>query len=557
MLTEYYFLIHTRSNLEFHETGSSKHIEVYNEKYENLKLMLEDFHKLDSKRNFNLNRDLSKLDSLLVNEKVIFDTLIASTLKRGFKNYGLEGELRKYAHALENGESSVNLSDVLSLRRREKDFMMRKDSIYVNMFNQEASNILAELKKNQSKNRSDIELLTNYASAFERLVFVENIIGSDGESGLLLQHKNSMAALKRNLEEVSQKVFKIQNQYEKNLYLAFILLSIVALLASVYMAVYYANKRSNPLLSLKEQIEDILQTKTLNNRKLSVQDASLELNSIIYGFNRLLEKIEKQMLELNEKNWHLGQSNQELSKANNELDNFVYSVSHDLRSPLVTSLGLLDIAKQETSQNQKDEYLNLIEESLLKLDNFICDILNLSRNNRTDVVRTEINLKQFIEEIIKQNAVELPNFKYEIKVSGSSEIYNDPRRIQMLLNNLVSNAIRYRDKEKECNFLVIEIFNDSNKCELNFSDNGIGIGKEHLAKIFNMFYRANENSRGSGLGLYIVKEVLEKLKGSIHVKSEIGVGTSFRVVLQNEVFVQNTTPTISKKPRKKEAITSI
>ena len=107
----------------------------------------------------------------------------------------------------------------------------------------------------------------------------------------------------------------------------------------------------------------------------------------------------------------------------------------------------------------------------------------------------------------------------------------DGRRISIILKNLISNSIKYHDFKKNNQFIRVEIAYSGSSAIVTVADNGIGIDKEHLDNIFKMFYRADEGSKGSGLGLYIVKETVDKLNGRIEVVSEASKGTSFKITI--------------------------
>ena len=121
--------------------------------------------------------------------------------------------------------------------------------------------------------------------------------------------------------------------------------------------------------------------------------------------------------------------------------------------------------------------------------------------------------------------------KIDINCAINFKLLSDEKRLIVILNNLIGNAIKYRDDKKKKLFIEVSAQNKESGYEISITDNGLGIKQEFLSKIFDMFYRASESSTGSGLGLYIVKETVEKLKGKIEVQSEFGVGTSFTLLL--------------------------
>ncbi|WNH14441.1 PAS domain S-box protein [Thalassobellus suaedae] len=234
---------------------------------------------------------------------------------------------------------------------------------------------------------------------------------------------------------------------------------------------------------------------------------------------------------------NLERQHRELQKTNTELDRFVYSASHDLRAPLASLLGLIDMTTDDidSSNSLQMEYMGMMRQSVLKLDNFIEDILNYSRNARTELEKDNIVFEEMVQEaFVKHEFMDENNeFKLNVDVKQATEFISDKRRISVILNNLISNAIKYKDAAKEKSFVNVSILSDKNSATIIIEDNGIGIAVKDTAKIFEMFYRASTQSTGSGLGLYIVKETIDKLKGNIIIESEKSVGSKFTITILN------------------------
>ncbi|MEQ9404541.1 MAG: two-component regulator propeller domain-containing protein [Cyclobacteriaceae bacterium] len=222
--------------------------------------------------------------------------------------------------------------------------------------------------------------------------------------------------------------------------------------------------------------------------------------------------------------------NEELSKVNKELDRFVYSASHDIRAPLTSILGAVAIAKSTTVLEEKDHYLEMIETSADKLDGFIRDIIDYSRNQRLDIVKEEIEVKAEFESIL--DSLKYLDEEGNIQCTLKTEVSNfvtDVRRLRVILKNIISNAFFYTDPQKTEHFVTIDCRKSVSGLIITIKDNGLGMKKEVLKNIFDMFFRANTDSRGSGLGLYIARENVEKLGGTINVESELNVGTTFTI----------------------------
>jgi len=231
--------------------------------------------------------------------------------------------------------------------------------------------------------------------------------------------------------------------------------------------------------------------------------------------------------------------NAELKKTNSELDRFVYSASHDLRAPLKSMLGLIYVTKEgvEPENIELHERLAMLNKSVVKLDNFIEDILHYSRNARMRLENDEIDFEKIVKEIKGSHKfIEgIKGVQFYLEVSSNGAFVSDYRRLGVVLNNILSNALKYRDVSKGKSFVNIIIRSNKTNAIIVIEDNGVGIANNDKEKIFEMFYRATTLSTGSGLGLYIVKEALEKLGGTVNVESEQDKGTKFIVEIPNQI----------------------
>lgn len=228
-------------------------------------------------------------------------------------------------------------------------------------------------------------------------------------------------------------------------------------------------------------------------------------------------------------------TNTELVKTNTELDRFVYSVSHDLRSPLTSILGLISFIEEESSETDTLEHVEMIRNSVNRLDEFIKNILSYSRNNRTGLDVVAVPILQTITEIVHSlsSIKEAEGIHFEIDIKEQQPFYSDQLRINTLLENLVSNAIKYHKTNQTDSFIKITGHTSHDKLTLSIADNGIGISPEHHNKIFDMFFRLSGNKNGTGIGLYIVKETVQILRGTIQVFSKEGEGSTFNITLKN------------------------
>ncbi|KKO04987.1 hypothetical protein LCGC14_0078060 [marine sediment metagenome] len=226
----------------------------------------------------------------------------------------------------------------------------------------------------------------------------------------------------------------------------------------------------------------------------------------------------------------------ELQKTNSELDSFVYSASHELRAPLSSVLGLIHLIQMEEIDPKLFQHINMMEKSIVRLDSFIKDIIEYSRNKHVQVKLESINFTNLIEQSLESfwYLDNTSKINIEVSVDEIIEFASDSKRISILLNNFISNAIKYHDVKKVSPSIWISVKTTKKEAIIEIKDNGVGMAKDQLEKIFEMFYRVSSKVMGSGIGLYIVKEVIFKLNGKIEVKSKIGEGSTFTLKIPNE-----------------------
>lgn len=222
----------------------------------------------------------------------------------------------------------------------------------------------------------------------------------------------------------------------------------------------------------------------------------------------------------------------ELEKTNDELNRFIYSISHELRAPLVSVIGIVGLVKMEGLYNSSGEYWSLIENCSNKLDYYIQKTLQYYKNNKTTADNTSIDFNKLIAELVEVYAYTDKDTRFTINVNQQTPFVGDLFRIEVILGNLISNAIKYQ-KVTELNKKVnIDVEVAIEAVQISISDNGMGILNEHLEKIFTQFFKSKVH-HGSGLGLFIVKEALNKIDGRIAVSSDVDHGTTFKITIPN------------------------
>lgn len=244
------------------------------------------------------------------------------------------------------------------------------------------------------------------------------------------------------------------------------------------------------------------------------------------SLNKQLEK------KVKERTKDLETQKQIVMEKNKELDTFVYRASHDLKGPLKSIQALTDLGLRATKNNKGAEYFEHIGKSIYRLDDILTDMLALSRAKKGVLKRSAINFKELVEEIINQhreNGAKKVEFDINIKETGN--YVADDKLVQSILQNIIENSIKYRKEDADKPKVNITITADDKSAKIKVSDNGVGIKQEYQDRLFDLFFRANDSTQGTGLGLYIVKESVSKLNGKIDIESKEGKGTTVWVTI--------------------------
>jgi signal transduction histidine kinase len=228
----------------------------------------------------------------------------------------------------------------------------------------------------------------------------------------------------------------------------------------------------------------------------------------------------------------------QLSYKVNELNTFMYKATHDLRSPLVSLMGLVQLAEGEAGADAPElaNYFDMIGKSVAKMDKLLVDLVSITSVSQGKLTVNKVDFHKIISDIT-DSLRHYPNFEsitIRKMINGDAPFYNDDKLLYSVLQNLIDNAIKYRRSGNSANSLISIIVECSaQSVAINIIDNGIGISERSQEKVFDMFYRASNVSSGTGLGLYIVKTAVEKMKGKISLASKESEGTSIYITLPN------------------------
>jgi len=311
----------------------------------------------------------------------------------------------------------------------------------------------------------------------------------------------------------------------------FLVLTVLLCGGLVYVVVYF---RMRQLRKINQALEDKVNERT-SQLKMLVDELQVKQNEV-EASNFELKKTHKQLETINDQlDKRVYERTAKLVKANQQLDRFVYSASHDLSAPLKSILGLINLVKLEYRSDGLTQHLKYMENSIVKLEVVIGHLTNFSRN-QSPVSKIDFSFKEIVDEVLDdlKYFASANNLKI-VKCFEDTDVLNsDFHRIKIVLSNLISNAIKYRDIKKDESFIKIKFRKNGVSSVIEVEDNGIGIPVAHKEKIFEMFFRGTTKSEGSGLGLFIVKDIVEKLKGEISLNGDEHCTTIFTIMLPHQ-----------------------
>jgi hypothetical protein len=222
-----------------------------------------------------------------------------------------------------------------------------------------------------------------------------------------------------------------------------------------------------------------------------------------------------------------------LRQKNDELNTLIYRSSHDLRAPVTSLLGLVNVAKKEISDPVAEKYMNIIETTSLRLESILRDLMHNTRVTQGKTAIASFTLESLLETVVN-NLAYLDDVRYvalEKEIPAGFKLVTDKYLMESVLQNLVHNAVKYRNKNIQNAFVRISAAASGSWVVIKVADNGKGMSPEVVSRIFEMFFKGDLDSRGTGLGLYIVKNSVEKLGGKVEVESKEGKGSTFTIIL--------------------------
>ncbi|MCI0751258.1 MAG: HAMP domain-containing histidine kinase, partial [Flammeovirgaceae bacterium] len=318
--------------------------------------------------------------------------------------------------------------------------------------------------------------------------------------------------LLKSKEALQEKDIRIRNLVAGSALAGF---AVAVILAFLFYRNYKRKRHDNQLLQEKnEEIECMLE------EIRSFNDALKEQNEKIEQLNSSLEEDVKQRTE-------------ELGKTNRELNTFLYHASHDIRRPIATILGLDQVIRLSVKDSESLLIFDKVSETALSMDSMLFKLQMVHELSNTPAEFSALNLSYIIQETANRFDQQFKQYHVDyIQIQSEAiTVQSDARFLRMIFQNLIENSILFRKTGPEKSWIKIALIRSEDKVIVTIEDNGRGIEQEHLSKVFDLYFRASELSNGNGLGLYLVKKAIDRLKGSVKIQSEYGSGTRFEIIL--------------------------
>ncbi len=480
-----------------------------------------------------IQRNIATLQSII-------DTVLALQVKRGFKDFGLEGNMRKHIHSLENVDG-ITLAENLMLRRHEKDFFLRDDPIYTQLLNRKSDSIIQRMSANTEKNQKSIDVLKNYQKSFNAIVSLEREIGNENRG-----YVREIYVLNQKLDHGINQLYQIvdtnlqllTNSIRSYIVLFFVITVVFAILFSIFFSGHIAI----PLQRLVTDMDYITEKNFEGGLMVQPGINVSEINRLTSTYNSLIAKIRHQIVDLNENNKALNglnvklkESEEELKEASRVKDKFFSIISHDLRGHTGNVLSLAKILDEESTLSEKEKtvFTKYLVDSSQNLQLLLDNLLNWAKTqmNDHDMSKKAFHVGKLIEgnmTLFKDNA-QRKGIVMEFEQSKVSKAFADKDMMDFVIRNLLSNALKFTTKGDTVTFRISE---KDNFIVISISDTGVGMTKKQMDTLMNAntegyTTKGTQNEIGTGLGFSICKDFVERNGGKINISSERGTGSVF------------------------------
>ncbi len=565
------FILREKTNEQFFASGRSVYLDRYQTYFHQLLKNTDEICEKGKALNAIDEMELANLKTAIASYHVVFNQMVTKMELRGYGGYGLIGDFDKSIRSLLEYDFGTDRAAVLNLQIFVKNYLLTGDEKLINNISNEIYSFTMVLEKHVKNEEVEkvSNILVNYESIFKQLTKVDSELGIYTGKGLQSRLFFAIDNLDRatQLEKINARINALHLANLTKLYASFFLVVGVAIIAAFTIKRKLYRTLVTPIQEMKAiiaemsrgevpksivrfKVEDLNEmAKAINNLVIGTRNYQEFANNIGKGnldttFTPLSDQdiLGSSLLAMKE-NLKRNLSEQfrqmlELQRVNAELDNFTYHASHDLRAPLTTIQGLVNLGLKESSIETAQSYFVMIQNRVNHMDTLLKDLISISYNNKTENACKEFDFEEEVNLLLKSLQHPDHSFNIELDIRQHTTFVSDPVRVRTILANLLSNAFKYYNPEVRKHCLVLVIHVDVAQATIVLKDNGIGIDNTHKEKIFNMFFRATTRSTGTGLGLYIVKSMVDRLKGEISFESVLNEGSTFQVMIPNQSSVE-------------------
>ncbi len=537
------------SRSSFYSHGRSKYLDKHQQQLDSMQKSIKTLTNSIKSNEIDVREDLLLISKELDLYRYNFRQVVVLTRNRGFKDYGKEGDMREIAHFLENS-GKVSMVALLTLRKHEKDYISRKENIYIDNF--EA--VIASMQQQNTDAVINKKLLA-YKAAFKDLVALDKAIGYDGtHDGFKYTMRQHGEVAINIIEKTIAKVNKLSDGVKADFQNIFVITMLIVVVVSLTFSYFLSFFITIPIIKLSEIIELTVDNNFEGEFKPVKVYSNDEVGTLSQDFNLMITKIQKQLsqiksnaLLLEEKNGQLEENNQQVKQSEKRLEklldlkNKLFSIiSQDLRNPLNSLKGFLNILKYHTTSFTAEELQELSGDMYSSLDKVMLlmeDVIKWSRSQSGDLEYNpnSLHLKKVIEEnlIAMAGQAQEKYLMIETKIDGTLYATFDKDMLDFILKNLLSNAYKFSHENGK---VIVSAEKKNDNITIRIKDFGVGMSNDVLSRIFDPNTRVSmlgtNKEKGSGLGLLMCKDFVEKNGGLMMLKTEEGKGTtvSFTVI---------------------------
>ncbi len=548
---------------QFYQTGNSLYLEKHEMLMEEIKekklyslLELDGIRELYADKAV-LTQEIKRIILELESYELSFQELARLTRKRGFWDNGVEGNMRNKIQTLETLNIEIKLEDILRIRRHEKDYMLRKDTASASEVEALVQNVKSKLSPRPQASSMASMLLDDYLRSFKEMVKLDSLMGNTskvGVRGQMRKHANNTAEL---MEKLVMRINSEVIAAEKYAFNIFLYVTVFMVLVSIVISYVISVVITKPISKLSDMMHMAIEKKFSKDIVIEVSTAQNEIGDLTRDVRTMLQEVQKRLHEVKtqkmellnqydesiEQTHELRESQKRLMKMNEVKDTFFSIISHDLRSPLNTMTGFLQILELQAEAFLPDEIRNFAQDMQKSLNRILDLLENLLQWSRSQTGEMEFKpLKLNLNEVIQSN-IELymrtaqnKGLQLHSTLKNPVWVRADSNMLNFIFRNLISNAIKFSKQGAKINILTAP--HKKGRIKIIVEDEGIGMSEDILDKVFrpeeHISTLGTNAEKGTGFGLSLCKNFVERHQGEMNIESQIDKGTSVQFTLEAE-----------------------